>query len=407
MKTRNVIRLTSLGLLAMALVIGFSFALSRQNTKAKFSTLVPKEQKLVAHEWGTFTSIAGDDGIALEWRPLNGASDLPKFVYSVENSEQKKNGIRIGPPRGKEDWVARIRMETPVIYFYTDSEIEKEISVKVDFPKGKITEWYPHARTVGDGIDWGRFKLIPNAKANFLTEKTYSHYYPARETDAVTLKVCGTRGVKDETEKFLFYRGIGDFDLPLTVKLKGEQIILGNRGPNAVTNAIVFENRGGKIGFNIVPSLFGEITLARPKLDQPIESVLSELERMLVSQGLYEREARAMIKTWRDSWFEEGLRVFYVLPREATDEILPLQIDPKPQEVVRVLVGRAEIITPEMEKDVKTKVGLLKSSSPSVRNEAIKDLQKRGRFYEPILKSILKKETDASLRAQIEKLIKA
>ena len=36
-----------------------------------------------------------------------------------------------------------VRMETPVLYFY--SARKTTVSVAVDFPKGLITEWYPHA----------------------------------------------------------------------------------------------------------------------------------------------------------------------------------------------------------------------------------------------------------------------
>jgi hypothetical protein len=32
----------------------------------------------VAHEWGTFTSVSGSDGVMLDWRPLIGADELPK-----------------------------------------------------------------------------------------------------------------------------------------------------------------------------------------------------------------------------------------------------------------------------------------------------------------------------------------
>ena len=38
---------------------------------------------LVVHEWGTFTSIAGVDGAAIQWRPLSGPSDLPCFVRGL------------------------------------------------------------------------------------------------------------------------------------------------------------------------------------------------------------------------------------------------------------------------------------------------------------------------------------
>jgi len=40
----------------------------------------PVNSSLTAHEWGTFTSIAGMDGSAVEWSPLTGATDLPAFV---------------------------------------------------------------------------------------------------------------------------------------------------------------------------------------------------------------------------------------------------------------------------------------------------------------------------------------
>src|SRR5262252_3814398 len=107
-----------------------------------------KSDDLVVHEWGTFTSIAGKEGVALEWRPLNGASDLPGFVHT---SQRQGAGLR--HPYSKGDLIAFVRMETPVIYFYSNQE--RDVSVKIDFPKGKITEWYPLARSVAQGINWG------------------------------------------------------------------------------------------------------------------------------------------------------------------------------------------------------------------------------------------------------------
>ncbi len=410
---RNGIQLVGFSLLALVLTVGLIFTLSRQNTKAKPASPTKPKPNLVAHEWGTFTSIAGRDGVAIDWRPLNGASDLPKFVYTEASKKGYRGTYGI---QGKGEPV-RVRMETPVIYFYTEKEME--ISVDVDFPKGKVTEWYPQASVVNKayapnrhgqfhtGITWGTVKLLPDTKENFLREISYNHYYPARETDAVPIQVCNADKTKIEQEKFLFYRGVGNFDLPLTVKLSGGKVSLNNRGQAEIKNLIVFENRGGKIGFNFVSNLSHETTVDRPATNQTLDAVLLELERTLVAEGLYVKEAKAMIKSWRDSWFEEGLRVFYVLPRAKTDEILPLTIEPKPEEVVRVLVGRAEIITPEMEKDVKTQVGYLHSPSRQVREEAMKNLQKHGRFYEPILKSILQNETDAKVKAQIEKLLKA
>ena len=96
-----------------------------------------------------------------------------------------------------------------MVYFYSDNEMD--VSVKVDFPKGKITEWYPQARAVNTGIDWGRLKVMPGAAVNLPVEYKDSHYYPARETDAAPVQVCGTTGKAAQQEKFLFYRGVGNF----------------------------------------------------------------------------------------------------------------------------------------------------------------------------------------------------
>jgi hypothetical protein len=400
----------------------FAVTLTLVDFDASNKTEAKKPADLIVHEWGTFTSIAGKNGVAIDWRPLNGASDLPKFVYTDTSGDGFRQTYGSKFESGQKGHVlAKVRMETPVIYFYTPSEME--VSVNVNFPRGKITEWYPQAAVVNakydrgsgeegfragssaTGINWGTIKLLPNEKPNYLREVSYSHYYPARETDSVPVQVCNADKTKIEKEKFLFYRGVGDFALPLTVKINGENLQLSNLAPDAIKNLIVFENRGGKIGFRVVDTVSKEAVIKRPPTNTTLDDVIGELTKMLVDQGLYNKEAKAMINTWRDSWFEEGLRVFYISPTKATDAILPLSVAPQPKEVVRVLVGRAEIITPEMEKDVKKQVTLLKSSSAKVRYQAREELKKHGRFYEPILKSILETEKNAKVRALIRKLI--
>src|SRR6184192_3400879 len=85
---------------------------------------------LTVHEWGTFTSIAGSDGTAVEWHALGGPSDLPCFV---ERSAFNIKGALAGT----------VRMETPVLYFYAPRETI--VDVRVRFHGGVITEWFPRA----------------------------------------------------------------------------------------------------------------------------------------------------------------------------------------------------------------------------------------------------------------------
>ncbi|HEY0346525.1 MAG TPA: hypothetical protein VGC60_00100 [Pyrinomonadaceae bacterium] len=356
------------------------------------------QDRLIVHEWGTFTSIAGKDGVALEWRPLNGSTDLPKFVHTMQSAT---SGLR--HPQSKADMAATIRMETPVIYFYANHEMD--VTANVQFPKGKITEWYPQARDVGTGINWGRIKVEPGAAFNLPADYSDNHYYAARETDAAPIRICATTGKSIEQEKFLFYRGVGTFDLPLAVTFENNRIALRNSGKDPIAQLIVFENRDGQIGFQALNSFSGATTVDRPVLNKNTDAVIQQLRQALIASGLYDKEADAMIKTWRNSWFEPGLRVFYILPRSATDATLPIEIDPKPQQMVRVLVGRTEVITPEMEKSVKEEVSRLNDSSPNVRAEAAAAIQKYGRFSEPILKRIIEDEKDPTLRARIKRLI--
>ena len=330
---------------------------------------------LVVHEWGTFTSVSTADGQRQTWSPLTGPSDLPSFVYRSKQQTDfaRGNCVKCG-------W-AYVRMETPVLYFYSDKELP--VSVKVGFPQGSITEWFPQASQSERGINWTNFMVKPGATPNFPTEKAESHYYPARETDAAPIQLGA------EQEKFLFYRGIGNFDLPITAKLAGDQVVLKNSGREEMAQVILFENRGGQVGWRILNSLKGETTLARPALGQSLDSLRDELVKTLTAQDLYEKEAAAMVKTWSNSWFEDGLRVFYIVPRKTTDAILPITITPAPAELNRVLVGRLEIITPEMELAIQSAAQKFFEGSIESRAEALKSLHPYGRFAEPTLRRLM------------------
>jgi hypothetical protein len=77
----------------------------------------------------------------------------------------------------------------------------------------------------------------------------------------------------------------------------------------------------------------------------------AELRTALTGARLHADEAAAMVTTWRDSWFtENGTRILYLLPQAWTDEELPLRLHPAPRELVRVMVGRADILHQDIEK---------------------------------------------------------
>jgi hypothetical protein len=121
---------------------------------------------------------------------------------------------------------------------------------------------------------------------------------------------------------------------------------------------------------------------------------------------LYEKEARAMVKTWRSNWFgEEGTRLLYLLPQKQTDDILPLRVTPKPDAVVRTMVGRLELLTPAQEARIEKLIGQLGAPGPAEREDATRQLAGLGRFAEPSLQRVLKTSQDPETRARAKELV--
>jgi hypothetical protein len=325
---------------------------------------------LTVHEWGTFTSVAGEDGRAVEWRALAGATDLPCFVDRP----------------GSQGWInklsftAMVRMETPVLYFYAPREMNA--SAKVRFPLGVMTEWYPKTTSKQGGqlevtgLEWNDVRVRPESNPAFPTEPGESHYYTARNTDAAPLRV------NNQDEKFLFYRGVGKFQPPISVRLSDRKVLIENLAKEPIPFAVVFENRAGKPAFHYVKNVTGSVTVDRDELNAYPNDlwVRDILAKILVVSGLYGKEAQAMVNTWRDSWFEEGMRVFYIVPTGEVDGILPLEIQPKPAQIARVFVGRMEVITPEMQNAVVA----------AVQNNDQEQLSKQGRFLGAVIDRLMK-----------------
>ena len=136
------------------------------------------EPGLIAHEWGTFTSIAGGDGQAVKWLPLTPSAESPGFIHRDLLPIAGLPGFVYHAQVGlKFNLEGTIRMETPVLYFYSHRDLT--LSVRVAFAKGLITEWYPKASQV---------TATETARSDFLYKKQGDGIIA---WDAVTLEPAG------------------------------------------------------------------------------------------------------------------------------------------------------------------------------------------------------------------------
>jgi hypothetical protein len=284
-------------------------------------------------------------------------------------------------------------------------------------PGFTLTSFFSSSALTNSEARWRHVTILPNAgeKIALAMDKSGSHYFAARETDAAYLRVdpLERTNSQPELEKFLFYRGVGNFATPLRLtidsdevtgskssapptqvnKTRGETITLANMGIEEIKHLFLLQVENGKGRF----SHLGELRTGRQCSTQLVSEPLAPLEELsqklsnelvtsLCSAGLYRREAQAMVKTWEGSWFaEDGVRVLYILPRAWTDRTLRLSIQPAPKELVRVMVGRAEVLTPAVEKTLTDDVTKAGNNDREGKERLSAELKKLGRFAQPAL----------------------
>ncbi len=321
-------------------------------------------QSLTVHEWGTFTTLHGSDGGTLSGLYIEEEA-LPPFVYHHPGFSPDPiittNGYR--PVKN-----CTVKMETPVLYFYTDKETK--VKVHVDFPSGTISQWYPNRSggelsptsdtlTVGGEqngfIDWDATVLASGSKEE-LTQKVISRkWYDPRQTESNLIK-----NNDGDVEKYLFYRGLANFGLPLALHFLNDNTLeVKNNSALSIPFLYIYDHTNNSTVqmWGVGPLAAGETRVFhRPDTVYYDDINAPERQKFLTAlqtAGLAPREALAMLNTWADGYFQTvGFKVFWIVPRELTDQILPLQIAPKPDLLERVLVAKTEILTPTFEKEL-------------------------------------------------------
>lgn len=373
-------------------------------------------ERLVVHEWGTFTSFQNEIGESL--RRINTDDEpVPPFVHQLgrvhlfkptdlwlERSEEKflTQGAPTADPR------VTMRLETPVLYFHLPpGEKTVTLDVGIDFRRGFLTQFFPLAEATVDGRsvkNYGfpaghaplgslRWSNVRVGEAGVMPETTERVWLAPRQVNAAPVTVG------EESERFLFYRGVGDVAAPLQVIRHADQnlevrfnlaalqqldaqlqLAEGSsaravpRNPTLASRMSGNSVRGGpprQWSFWLLdvrpdgtsafrplsrimrqdeydhhrfytPGNFPDTAFSKDNLAK----LRTGMRAALVGDGLFGDEADALLNTWELSYFlSPGQRLFFLVPRAWTDAVLPLKLS-VPADVTRVMVGRIELVTP-------------------------------------------------------------
>ena len=371
---------------------------------------------LVVHEWGTFLAMNGSDGVALDGM-YHEEHALPSFVHA-----RSKDQLRLP--------MSRIKSETPVIYFYTPQV--QRVQVEVAFPTGLWTQWYPQAASVAPGIvqagspprtrdgriSWDVIVRPPNLRHNeppaTASDALWNH---ARDVDAAY--VVGSNqarpGSAEQWERFIFYRGLGEVPLPIQVRLDAGRVTASTSEPEGLHHLFILNVQNGRGAYSYTTALMpdhGPLELAMPSmdgvlpLDRFVDTISADVGSRLVASGLYRKEAQAMVNTWKSSYFRtDGIRVLFVLPQSWTDRFIPMRVTPAPEQLVRVMVGRVELLDAARERRAETAIRDLASPSHDVRERAFELLRAEGRYVEPIVRRALRTSSDEQVRTLSRRLL--
>jgi hypothetical protein len=356
---------------------------------------------LEVHEWGTFTVLQGSDGNVIEWyQAPDQLVDLPPFVKQPFRIAGKS-----GTNSGRKDTV---RMETPVLYFYPEKEMD--VTVTASFPNGRITEVFPPAARPFQSVGtiWHGTLLPPDSPQRKNVPAADGprgrHYAAAREVpDAwlfrnkplpvpVPIETDGDADAEPATvdtisallstalaaeekqtdavepiDHFIFYRGAGNhsFYELRAVQGKGtDNFTLFNHGSGTIPKIFALRISEGLTSWleldplDVVEYDDGKVlnakTFSFPTPAGPAQEVAGGLRSAMIdslnSEGLTRAEATAMVNTWDNLWFTEpGTRLLAILPQAFADTMVPLKISPAPKKLERVFVARVEMFTREVE----------------------------------------------------------
>lgn len=368
-----------------------SFGLAMAGAVALGARSTSGQAPLIVHEWGTITTRHAPDGTPRGRLNHVAAIDtLPKFVYEYDpaatSKDPERSLVKTALVAGRPD--VTMRLETPVIYFHRPpgSAPVAPFDVSVRFRGGIVNEFFPNAEASAAAdaepgttsfisrvspIAWTGARLDDQVVGRLAWRgltlhdsvrlaPTSSHVWLAPRR----VRASAVTTASGESEQYLFYRGVAHLDALLQTRLAGDELHLAAprdlrwmRAPRmTIADSWLVDIRpDGAVAFRANGPITVEQSSSSRELQrlplfasrdygaEKLAELRQSMKRALVTAGLYDDEAEALLETWKGSYFRTpGVRLFYIVPNEWLDHFLPLHIS-TPHELTRVIVGRIDL----------------------------------------------------------------
>jgi len=366
----------------------------------------PIRKGLEVHEWGVFCvhddiELANAD-MRAEW------AALPKFVFG----QTAGRDLPINQPR-------YAVVEKPVIFFHTDQPLALE--VRVDFSGGMPAVWWPRTAypsqqldgCPGDAKKSERFRHLEwhvqlkeppkgqksNAQPLAVDKGHWIEALRAVKADDVftqaggsgDIEILGRRGGEIvvepfERERFIYYDGLVPIGKRVSVTVEKDEVFVASRVKHAVL----------------------DVTLEFTDVDvkEWPEAGLVTLTKQLKDAGLFEDEAKSLAEVWKKDFFQaDGLTLFFRLPQEEYEKLLPMKLRPRPEKLVRVGL----VLHPHCEPDFADRVAALAKELDDnefdTRERAQERLEEMGRAAFVHLRRLREKVKSPEMQRRLDDLL--
>jgi hypothetical protein len=396
------------GLLTVLLA---SSGISVGQPKALLDEAVIREG-LEVHEWGVFTAhndleMANAD-MRAEW------ASLPKKFYGQADDRDL-------PER------PFVLSKKPVIFFHTPESLTVEL--RIDFPGGAPAVWWP--ATTYPALDaYGNRPGVAESKGAYRylewslrvqepdhVEKEQPVPKPPQKGAAAWITMlrdvdARTLVTRSEGERFVYYDGLVPMGERVRLAVDKDRVSIANPAGHPVFDVTVVDRR--------VPErarLARVKELAAQAKGQILEFEETEgkewsaraattLVNQLKATGLFEDEARALANVWEKEFFgADGLTLFYRIPQDEYERLLPLKMKPRPERLVRVGLAHQPHCEPDFAERIDKIARSLDSDDFETRERAQGYLKEMGRAAFVRLRKLRETAHSADMQRRLDDLL--